>query len=292
MSVEGGLGTDRAFASEIQQLRPHPGQGACASNLRRLLEGSPIVASHRHSTHAVQDPYSMRCIPQVHGAARDAHSFAGSVMERELASAVDNPVVLPDGRVESNGNFHGQVLAHASDFMGVALCGVASLCERRTAWLLSAASSRGLPPFLTQHPGLASGFMISQYAQAALVAECKLLGVPASLDSIPVSGSQEDHASMGWYGALKLRTLLERLTSVLAIEAMCAAQAIDLRLPLKPGAGTGAARAAIRERVPALRSDRELAPDIGSIEHLIREGDLLNAVEQSIGPLDQTNRAA
>jgi histidine ammonia-lyase len=285
LSVEGALGTDRPFAEELHSLRPHPGQVASAANLRRLLQGSPIVASHRGSEHAVQDAYSLRCAPQVNGAARDAHAFAGAVFERELGSVVDNPVVLPDGRVESTGNFHGQPLAHALDFLAVAMTGVGSIAERRTQWLLGHGGKRGLPPFLSTSPGLRSGYMMAQYTQAALVSECKVLSHPASLDSIPTSGSQEDHVSMGWLAGLKLRQVLEHVRTILAIEALCAAQAVDLRQPLEPGPGTGAALRALREHVAFLEEDRDVSEDIAAASDLVQHGSLVAAAGAAVGHL-------
>lgn len=285
MSVEGALGTDRPFAEEVVGLRPQPGQAASADNLRRLLAGSPIIASHRESEHAVQDPYSMRCAPQAHGAARDVHGYAADVLGRELRAVVDNPVVLPDGRVESTGNFHGQPLAYALDFLAVAVTGVANISERRTSWLLGAGGSRGLPPFLSPRAGPRSGYMLAQYTQAALVSECKVLAGPASLDSIPTSGTQEDHVSMGWLAGLKLRELLRLARTAVAIEALCAAQALDLRRPLEPAAGTRAARAAVRERVPFLEEDRDVSVDLAAADALLGDGALVAAAEAEVGAL-------
>lgn len=285
MTIESALGTDRPFAEDLMALRPHPGQAASADNLRRLLQGSEIVAGHRESEHAVQDPYSMRCAPQVHGAARDAHAFAGEVFARELGSVVDNPVILPDGRVESNGNFHGEPLAQALDFLGISMTGLASIAERRTAWILGIGAERGLPPFLSVEAGLGSGYMLAQYTQAALVSECKGLAHPSSVDSIPTSGLQEDHVSMGWHGALRAREIVERVRTVLAAEAMCGAQALDLRGPTRPGRGTEAARSTIRARVPFLEHDREVAADLHAVESMILDGSLLGAVEGAVGAL-------
>ena len=286
MTIEGALGSDRPFAEDLIALRPHPGQEASAANLRRLLDGSEIVASHRESAHVVQDPYSMRCTPQVHGAARDAHAFCSSALEREMTSVVDNPVVLEDGRVESNGNFHGQPVAHALDVLSLGLATLGNVSERRTYWLLGPGESRGLPPFLTPSPGLRSGYMLAQYTQAALVSECKVLAHPASLDTIPTSGTQEDHVSMGWLAGLKARRIVEHVRTILAIEAICAAQALDLRRPLEPAAGTAAARAALRERVAFLDEDREVAADIASGERLVESDALIQAVESAVGAVD------
>ena len=285
MTIEGALGTDRPFAREIVGLRPQPGQEDSAFNLRALLAESPIISSHRASEHAVQDPYSMRCAPQVHGAARDAAAYARAVFERERAAVVDNPVILPDGRVESTGNFHGEPLGYALDLLAIALTGLASISERRTYWLLGPAQARGLPPFLTTEAGLASGYMLAQYTQAQLVSECKALAAPASVDSIPTSGTQEDHVSMGWLSGLQLRASLAHVETILAIEAMCAAQALDLRAPLEPARGTGAARTAVRARIPSLETDRELAPDIAGVTELVREGTLVAAAEEAVGDL-------
>jgi histidine ammonia-lyase len=285
MTIESALGTDRPFAEDLMMLRPQPGQTASAANLRRLLEGSAIIASHRDSQHAVQDPYSMRCAPQVHGAARDAHAYAGGVLGVELGAVTDNPVILPDGRVESAGNFHGEPLAYAMDLMAVGATGLASISERRTFWLLGPGVSRGLPPFLSTHAGLGSGYMLAQYTQAALVSESKGLAQPAGLDSIPTSGSQEDHVSMGWTSGLKLRRVLEHVATVLAIEVLCAAQALDLRAPLLPAAGTTAAHHALRRHVPFLEDDRELAADIAAATSLVRDGTVVAAVEEQVGPL-------
>src|SRR5213076_2509062 len=198
------LGTDRAFAEDLIALRPQPGQAASAANLRRLLAGSPIVASHREDDPRVQDAYSLRCAPQVNGAARDAVSYADRVAAEELRSAIDNPMVLPDGRVESCGNFHGAPLALACDLLAMAAAEVGAIAERRTDRLLDAARSHGLPPFLAPDAGVNSGLMLAQYTQAAMVAENRRLAAPASVDSLPTSAMQEDHVSMGWAAARKL----------------------------------------------------------------------------------------
>jgi len=285
MTIEGALGTDRPFAREIVGLRPQPGQADSAFNLRALLAESAIIASHRDSPHAVQDPYSMRCAPQVHGAARDAIRFAEDVMERERAAVVDNPVILEDGRVESTGNFHGEPLAYALDLMAVALTGLASISERRTYWILGPGQQRGLPAFLSTDPGLSSGYMLAQYTQAQLVSESKSLAQPASVDSIPTSGTQEDHVSMGWLAGLQVRAVVEHVATVLGIEAMCAAQALDLRSHMEPARGTGAARTAVRTLIPFLDADRELAPDIATAASLVRDGVLADAAAEAIGAL-------
>jgi histidine ammonia-lyase len=273
MSVEALLGTDRVFAADLQALRPHPGQSVSAARMTALLEGSEIMASHRGpDCTRVQDAYSLRCSPQVHGAARDTVGYAGTVADRELASAVDNPVVLPDGRVESNGNFHGAPLAYVLDFLAIPVADVASMAERRTDRMLDVARSHGLPPFLADDPGVDSGHMIAHYTQAAVVSELKRLAVPASVDSIPSSAMQEDHVSMGWSAARKLRKAVDGLTTVLAVELLTAARALDLRAPLKPAPATGAVVALLREHVAGPGPDRHLAPEIAAAEALIRSG--------------------
>ncbi|MEA2445121.1 MAG: histidine ammonia-lyase [Thermoleophilales bacterium] len=286
MSVEALLGTDRAFAEELIALRPQPGQGASAANMRRVLAGSPIVASHRWGDDRVQDAYSLRCAPQVIGAARDTLRHAVSVAAGELASAIDNPMVLPDGRIESAGNFHGAPLGFVLDFLAIAVAEVGGIAERRTDRLLDAARSHGLPPFLTEEPGVNSGLMLAQYTQAALVAENRRLASPASVGTLPTSAMQEDHVSMGWSAARKLRTAIANLTRILAIEVMCAAHGLDLRAPLRPGAGSAAALATVRDRIAAPGPDRWLAPDLAAAEDLVRSGAVLEAVQAAVGPLD------
>jgi histidine ammonia-lyase len=286
MSVEGLLGTDRAFAADLVALRPHPGQQASAANLAALLAGSAIVASHRTGDPRVQDAYSLRCAPQVHGAARDALAFAEACADRELAAAIDNPVVLADGRVESVGNFHGAPLAHAADLLAIVVADVAAMSERRTDRFLDAARSHGLPPFLAHEPGVDSGLMIAQYTAAALVAECRRLAVPASVDSIPTSAMQEDHVSMGWSAACKLRTALGHLARVLAVELTTAARGIDLRAPLAPAPGTGAVRDALRAGgVGPPGPDRLLAPELAAAAGLVGDGTVVLAAEREVGPL-------
>jgi histidine ammonia-lyase len=286
MSVEGLLGTDRAFAEDLIALRPQPGQSDSAANMRRLLEGSPIVASHREDDPRVQDAYSLRCAPQVNGAARDAVAYADRVAADELRSAIDNPMVLPDGRVESCGNFHGAPLALACDLLAMAVADTGSIAERRTDRLLDAARSEGLPPFLAEDPGVDSGLMLAQYTQAAMVAENRRLAAPAGVDSLPTSAMQEDHVSMGWGAARKLRAALDNLRRILAVEAACAARGLELRAPLAPGPGTGAALAAIRSAgVPGPGPDRYLSPELEATEQLIATGEIVRAVEGAIGEL-------
>jgi histidine ammonia-lyase len=287
MSVEGLLGTDRVFAADLQELRPHPGQGASAANLRRLLAGSDVVASHRGpDCTVVQDAYSLRCAPQVHGAARDTLAHAVTVAGRELRAAIDNPVVLSDGRVESNGNFHGAPLGYVLDFLAIAVADVASMSERRTDRFLDPARNHGLPAFLADDPGVDSGLMIAQYTCAALVSELKRLAVPASVDSIPSSAMQEDHVSLGWSAGRKLRRSLAGLAQVLAVEILTAARGLDLRAPLQPAAGTGAARDALRSEVPGPGPDRFLAPEIAAATELVRSGALVAAAEDAVGALE------
>jgi histidine ammonia-lyase len=275
MSVEALLGTDRVFAADLQALRPHPGQAVSAARITELLRGSQIMQSHRGADcNRVQDAYSLRCAPQVHGAARDTLTHAELVAERELAAVIDNPVVLADGRVESNGNFHGAPIGYVLDFLAICVADVASIAERRTDRMLDVSRSHGLPPFLADDPGVDSGHMIAHYTQAAVVSELKRLAVPASVDSIPSSAMQEDHVSMGWSAARKLRRAVDGLTTVLAVELLTAARALQLRAPLSPAPATASAVAALRDRVPGLGPDRHLAPEIAAAEELIRSGGL------------------
>lgn len=286
MSVEGLVGTDRVFAADLHELRPHPGQIAAARNIRTVLEDSEIIRHHQgeHSTY-VQDAYSLRCSPQVAGAVRDTIEHARSVALRELASAIDNPVVTKDGRVESNGNFHGAPVAYVLDFLAIAVADAASISERRTDRFLDPARNRGLNAFLADDPGVDSGHMIAQYTQAAIVSELKRLANPASVDSIPSSAMQEDHVSMGWSAARKLRKSVDGLTRVLAIEILTAARGIDMRAPQKPAAATGAVISKLRETVEGPGTDRYLAPEIHETVRLVANGELLDAVEQTIGSL-------
>jgi histidine ammonia-lyase len=286
MSVEALLGTDRVLAAEIQALRPHPGQAASARNMTRLLDGSPIVASHRDGDVRVQDAYSLRCAPQVAGAVRDTLAHAETVASRELASAIDNPVVMADGRLESNGNFHGAPLAYQLDFLAIVSADLASISERRTDRMLDPARSHGLPHFLAGDPGVDSGHMIAHYTQASIVSEMKRLAVPASVDSIPSSAMQEDHVSMGWNAARKLRRSVDGLRRVLAIELLTAARALDLRAPLEPAVGTGAVRDLIRGRVEGVGEDRFLAPEIEAACRLVSEGDVVATAKAAVGGLE------
>jgi len=283
MSLEALLGTDRVLAEELQALRPHPGQAASASNMRAVLAGSPIVASHVTGDVRVQDAYSLRCAPQVAGAVRDTIDHAEAVALRELSSAIDNPVVLPDGRLESNGNFHGAPVAYVLDFLAIVAADLASISERRTDRMLDHARSNGLPPFLAHDPGVDSGYMLAQYTQAGIVSEMKRLAVPASVDSIPSSAMQEDHVSMGWAAARKLRRSVDGLSRVLGIELLAAARALDLRAPLAPAAGTGAVVALLRTRVQGPGEDRYLSPEIEAASELVAGGAVLAAASAAIG---------
>jgi histidine ammonia-lyase len=282
-SVEALLGTDRVFAADLVALRPQPGQAVAAANMRALLADSPIIASHAGPDCTyVQDAYSMRCAPQVAGAARDTLAHARTVASYELAAAVDNPVVTLDGRVESNGNFHGAPLGYVLDFLAIAAADLASMSERRTDRMLDAARSRGLPPFLASDPGVDSGHMIAQYTQAALVSELKRLAVPASVDSIPSSAMQEDHVSMGWSAARKLRRALDGLTRVLAVELLTAARALDLRAPLTPGPATSAVAGALRSTVDGPGPDRFLAPEIEAAVEFVSSGEAVAAAVSAL----------
>jgi histidine ammonia-lyase len=276
MSVEGLLGTDAVFAPELHEpLRPHPGQATSAANMYSALSGSAIVASHKENDDRVQDAYSLRCAPQVTGGVRDTITHAKLVATRELAAAVDNPVVLADGRVSSNGNFHGAPVAYVLDFLAIVAADLGSICERRTDRMLDKFRSHGLPPFLADDPGVDSGLMIAQYTQAGLVSENKRNAVPASADSIPSSAMQEDHVSMGWHAARKLRKAIENLTAIIGIEYLAAARAIDLRAPLTPAPKTGRAVALLRaagETGPG--ADRFLAPDMQTAVTLVASGEL------------------
>jgi len=286
MSVEGLLGTDDVFAADLQALRPHPGQAASPANLRRILAGSPIRASHdNEDCPRVQDAYSLRCAPQVAGGARDTVDHAALVAGRELAAAVDNPVITLDGRVESNGNFHGAPVAYVLDFLAIVAADVASMSERRTDRFLDVSRSHGLNAFLADDPGVDSGHMIAQYTSAGIVSEMKRLAAPASVDSIPSSAMQEDHVSMGWAGARKLRRSVDGLTRVLAVELLTAARGIQLRSPLQPSAATGAVISALRETTSVPGPDRFLAPEIEAAVQFVATGGALRAVEAVTGPL-------
>ncbi|MDO8879613.1 MAG: histidine ammonia-lyase [Coriobacteriia bacterium] len=286
MTVEALLGTDRVYAADLQALRPHPGQAASARNLMRVLEGSQITASHRTGDARVQDAYSLRCAPQVAGAVRDTLGHAETVAFREMASAIDNPVVLPDGRIESNGNFHGAPVAYVLDFLAIVVADLASIAERRTDRMLDTSRSGGLPPFLAEDPGVDSGHMIAQYTQAGIVSELKRLAAPSSVDSIPSSAMQEDHVSMGWNAARKLRRAVDGLEIVLAIEVLVAARALGFRVPLEPGAGTAAAKSAVDACLARVDAGRELASEIEAVRALVGDGVLISSVEGVVGSLE------
>lgn len=288
LSVESQLGTDAVFAADLMALRPQLGQAESAARLRALLAGSEIMASHRDPAVCtrVQDAYSLRCSPQVHGAARDTVTHAALIASRELASAVDNPVVTEDGRVESNGNFHGAPVAYVLDFLAIALADVASISERRTDRALDRTRSHGLPPFLADEVGVDSGLMIAQYAAAGIVAELKRLAVPASVDSIPSSAMQEDHVSMGWAAARKLRRGVDGLARVLAIEVVTGCRALELRAPLQPAPATAAVRALLRGAgIAGPGPDRFVSPELEAATDLVRSGAVADAAASATAPL-------
>jgi histidine ammonia-lyase len=290
LSLEALLGSAKVLAPELHAIRPHPGQAASAENMRRVLEGSGLTGHHQDDAPRVQDAYSIRCAPQVAGAGRDTLAHASLVADRELASAVDNPVVLPDGRVESNGNFHGAPVAYVLDFLAIAAADLGSIAERRTDRLLDRSRSHGLPAFLADDPGVDSGLMIAQYTQAALVSENKRLAVPASVDSIPSSAMQEDHVSMGWSAARKLRTAVDNVARIIAVELVAATRAVEIRTQgsevLEAAPATRTVVKAVREAgVPGVGPDRFLAPDLAAAYEFVRTGGLTAAAESVTGPL-------
>lgn len=277
MSVEALLGTDQVFMPELfEPLRPHPGQTLSAANMVNALAASLLIASHKDSDHLVQDAYSLRCAPQVTGAARDATEYACQIARRELRAAIDNPVVLESGDVSSNGNFHGAPLAHALDFLAIVTADVASISERRTDRMMDVSRNQGLPPFLADDAGVDSGLMIAHYTQAAMVSEAKRLATPASVDSIPSSAMQEDHVSMGWGAARKLRRSIENLASVLAVELYAAARAGELR-DHETSPVTKAIVDAMRESVPGPGEDRLLSPELNEMTRMVRRGEVVSA---------------
>lgn len=285
-SVEALTGTDAVFAAELQDLRPHPGQAAAAANMRAVLAGSGLVQRPAEGEFTrVQDAYSLRCAPQVHGAARDTADHAARVAGAELRAAVDNPVVLPDGRVESNGNFHGAPVGYVLDFLAIAVADVASMSERRTDRFLDVSRNHGLPPFLAADAGLDSGLMIAQYTAAGIVSELKRLAAPASVDSIPSSAMQEDHVSMGWHAGRKLRRALDGLTRVLGIELLTSTRALDFRVAAaagEPGPATAAVHELFRTRIAAPDVDAFLSPDIAAAYGLVHTGAVLDTVAAAI----------
>lgn len=285
LSVEALLGTDACYRPELQlPLRPHPGQAESAATMYAVMQGSQIVASHRENCTIVQDAYSLRCAPQVHGACRDTIDYCLQVAERELAAAVDNPALLDDGTLASNGNFHGAPVAYALDFLAIPAADLASICERRTDRLLDPARSHGLPAFLSPDPGVNSGLMIAQYTQAGLVHECKANANPASVDSIPTSAMQEDHVSLGWSAARKLRRTLENLRHVIAIEFYAATRGIDMRGPLASAPVSAALIAELRTTVEGPGMDRFTAPELAATEAFIASGKVREIVEGMTGP--------
>ena len=280
MSVEGLLGTDRVFIPELHEpLRAHPGQAESAARMLSTLKDSAIVASHLHNDDRVQDAYSLRCAPQVAGAVRDTIEYASTVATRELAAVIDNPVVLDDGRISSNGNFHGAPVAYVLDFLAIAVADLGSIAERRTDRALDKNRNAGLPPFLADDPGVDSGLMIAQYTQAALVSENKRLASPASVDSIPSSAMQEDHVSMGWSAARKLRKAVENLTRILAIELVAAARAIDLRAPLTPSPVSAKVISELRKEVAGPGPDRYLSPELVKATEFVAAGKVMSAIQ-------------
>ena len=286
MTLEACLGTDRAFDDELIRLRAHPGAPLVADNLRRLLAGSAIVASHRYSDHLVQDAYSLRCMPQVHGAYRDGIAYVRRTLEAELASAVDNPSILVGrGEVLSGGNFHGEALGLALDHLCLCLVGYATISERRVARLVDPELNNGLPAFLTTDPGRRSGFMLTQYTAASLVSESRSLCFPSSVDSIPTSAGQEDHVSMGMTSARRAAQILVNSERVIAIELLAAAQGLELRAPLDPAPGTDAALKILRTASSYLDEDRSLARDIEAARELVASDVLEEAVAEAIGGL-------
>lgn len=281
-TVEGLLGSHRPFLARVHDVRPHPGQAHVAAQLRQLVAGSAIHESHQEHCEKVQDPYSLRCMPQVHGATHDGLAFVRQVLERELNAATDNPLLFPgEGEVVSAGNFHGQPLAQALDLLAITTAHLATISERRVEQLVNPSLSH-LPPFLAPNSGLHSGFMIAQVTAAALVVENRVLCHPASVDTIPSSAGREDHVSMGMTAALKARQVVDHVRTVLAIELLCAAQALDFRRPLRSGPGVEAAHATIRGFVPFMEADRELHRDIAAVRALIDRGELQDEVRRAI----------
>lgn len=289
LTIEALLGTDAVFAEDLHQLRPQAGQLDSAANLRQLLAGSPLIAQKKAGEFRftrVQDAYSLRCSPQVHGAGRATIDHAAQVAQMELSSVIDNPVVTLDGRVESNGNFHGAPVGYVLDFLAIAAADAASISERRTDRILDKARNHGLNPFLADDPGVDSGHMIAQYTQAGIVSELKRLAAPASVDSIPSSAMQEDHVSMGWAAGLKLRRAVDGLQRVIAVELLTAARALDMRdggvASSKSSPALTAVRRTIRDHVPAPGTDRYLAPEITSVVDLVSSGGIVPAAAEAL----------
>ncbi|OWZ85044.1 histidine ammonia-lyase [Natranaerobius trueperi] len=285
MTVDALEGITDAFDERIYKLRPHPGHRKTAANLRKLVVNSEIIENKEHPR--VQDAYTLRCVPQIHGASKDAHSHVGEVLEREINSTTDNPLIFSeDGDIISGGNFHGQPLALPMDYLSTSISEIANVSERRVERLVNPNHNFGLPAFLIEEGGVSSGFMIAQYTAASLVSENKSLAHPASVDSIPSSANQEDHVSMGTIGARKALSILKNSQKVLSVELLCACQALDLRKPRKPGKGTKKAFEIIREEIPYLDQDREISPDIEKVAEIIASGKLVKAVEEVVGKLE------
>jgi histidine ammonia-lyase len=282
-TIEALRASAKPFGAAVHALRPHRGQQRTAANVRCLLAGSAILLSHKHCS-KVQDAYSMRCAPQVHGAAKDALRYAHDVLLTEANAVTDNPLVFPRGGVVSAGNFHGQPVSQAMDFLAIGVATLANISERRIENLVNPDIS-GLPPFLAHEPGLESGFMIPQVVAAALASENKSLAHPASVDTIPTSANREDHVSMGVTAARHAQLVVENTSCVLAIELLSACQGLDVGAPLAPGRGVAAAHRAVRARVTSLRGDRILAPDIAAVDALICSGELVARVEEVVGAL-------
>ncbi len=285
LSVDVLMGSDKPFDARIHAARPHAGQGASAANLRRFLDGSGIVASHI-GCDRVQDAYSLRCMPQVLGAARTALAHAEEVAGIELNSATDNPLIFPEGDTISGGNFHGEPLALVAGYLTTAMAEIASISERRVARLIDPRLSEGLPPFLTAHSGLHSGYMLPQYVAAGLVMENRVLCHPAGVDSIPTSANQEDHVSNGAVAVLNLSKVLRNAEKAVGIEALLAAQALEFRRPLRAGPGGEAVHGVVRARVPKLETDRYLKPEMDAAIDAVRSGAILHALEAAVGGLD------
>jgi histidine ammonia-lyase len=285
-AVEALRGTNTPYLEISHRVRPHAGQSATARNLVRLLEDSEILASHVACT-KVQDAYSLRCVPQVHGAAKDAVAFVHGVLEVELNAATDNPLVFPEQEtVISGGNFHGQPISQAMDVLAIALAELGNISERRIECMMDPSTSDHLPPFLTCDPGLNCGLMMAQVTAAALVSENKILAHPACVDSIPTSANKEDFVSMGAYAALKAKEVADNVLGVVAIELLCGAQGLEFREMLRPGLGVAAAHDVIRAAVPALDTDRPQTPDIETLKQMVRDGSLVSRVEEAVGPLE------
>jgi histidine ammonia-lyase len=285
VTLEALLGTLTPFDSRIQEIRNHPGQKAVAENIRRILAASPIVESHKYSDHKVQDAYSLRCIPQVHGAVRDALTFITEVILREVNGVSDNPVIfVREGQILSGGNFHGAPLGYAADLLSIVCTDLASISERRIEHMVDPSASQ-LPPFLVQEGGLNSGYMMAHVTAAALVAESRVLAHPASVDSIPTSANKEDHVSMGWHAARKAYDIVKNLENVLAIELLCACQALEFRSPLKPAAASRQVLQYVRRTIPRWVNDRYMHRDIVLCREMIHSGNLVKTVEKVIGAL-------